>query len=71
MIYARYSTDLQNEKSVEDQIEICRALVVRLGLTVVGVHFDRAKSGASMFGRPGLMKMMQDADAGSLDVADI
>jgi site-specific DNA recombinase len=68
MIYARYSTDLQNEKSVEDQVELCRALAVRLGLVVVGDHFDRAKSGASMFGRPGLMRIMQEAETGSFDV---
>ena len=47
MIYARYSTDLQNEKSVEDQVELCRALAAMLELAVVGSHFDRAKSGAS------------------------
>ena len=68
MIYARYSTDLQNERSVEGQIEFCSAHAVKLGLAVVGHHYDRAKSGASMFGRPGLMKIMQDADAGLFDV---
>ena len=68
MIYARYSTDLQNERSVEDQVEVCKAHAVRLGLTVIGSHYDRAKSGASMFGRPGLMKVMQEAEDGSFDI---
>jgi site-specific DNA recombinase len=68
MIYARYSTDLQNERSVEDQIELCSAHAARLGLAVVGSDFGRAKSGASTFGRLGLARIMQAAEAGSFDV---
>lgn len=68
MIYARYSTDLQNDRSVEDQIELCRAHASRLGLTVVGSDFDRAKSGASTFGRVGLARIMQQAESGGFDV---
>jgi site-specific DNA recombinase len=68
MIYARYSTDLQNDKSVEDQIELCQAYAARLGLTVVGSDCDRAKSGASTFGRPGLARIMKAAESGSFDV---
>lgn len=61
-IYARYSTDLQNDASVEDQIRLCREYAGRLGLTVVAEYHDRAKSGASMFGRPGLASLMQAAE---------
>lgn len=68
VIYARYSTDLQNDQSVEDQIRLCKAHAERLGLNVVGELFDRAKSGASMFGRPGLARLMQKADADEFDV---
>jgi site-specific DNA recombinase len=68
MIYARYSTDFQNDRSVEDQIEFCQAHAARLGLTVIGSDSDRAKSGASTFGRPGLARIMQAAEAGSFDV---
>ncbi|PWE57587.1 recombinase family protein [Metarhizobium album] len=68
VIYARYSTDLQNDASVEDQIRICTALAERQGLSVVGEYHDRAKSGASMFGRPGLASMMQAAEHGAFEV---
>ncbi len=68
VIYARYSTDLQNDQSVEDQIRLCKAHAERLGLIVVGEFSDRAKSGASMFGRPGLAKLMQKADSDTFDV---
>ena len=67
VIYARYSTDLQNDQSVEDQIRLCAGHAQKLGLTVVGEYHDRAKSGASMFGRPGLASMMQAVDLGAFD----
>lgn len=67
VVYARYSTDLQNDKSVEDQINLCKAYAGRLGLTVTREYFDRAKSGASMFGRPGLAELMQAAERGEFD----
>jgi Resolvase, N terminal domain len=68
MIYARYSTDFQNDRSVEDQVELCRAHAARLGLAVIGSDHDRGKSGASTFGRPGLARIMREAEAGSFDL---
>ncbi|WP_276120984.1 recombinase family protein [Pararhizobium qamdonense] len=68
VIYARYSTDLQNDQSVEDQIRLCMGHAERLGVEVTAQFFDRARSGASMFGRPGLSNLMQAAEAGSFEV---
>lgn len=68
VIYARYSTDLQNDKSVEDQFRLCRDFAVRLGADVVKQYSDRAKSGASMFGRPGLADMMTAAERGDFEI---
>jgi site-specific DNA recombinase len=68
VIYARYSTDLQNDRSVEDQIELCKSHAQRVGAEVVGEYFDRAKSGASMFGRPGLAQLMRAAEQGDFHV---
>ncbi len=68
VIYARYSTDLQNDKSVEDQIRLCKGHADRHGFEVVNEFYDRAKSGASMFGRPGLADLMQAAERGEFDV---
>lgn len=67
-VYARYSTDLQNDQSVEDQIRLCQAHASRIGVTVVREGFDRAKSGASMFGRPGLADLIQSAERGEFEV---
>ena len=67
-IYARYSTDLQNEKSVDDQIALCKSYAQKLGLQVVGNDHDRAKSGASIFGRNGLARILEAAKRGEFEV---
>lgn len=54
VIYARYSTDLQNEKSIDDQIALCRSYCDRNSLIAVETFYDKAKSGASRIGRYGL-----------------
>jgi site-specific DNA recombinase len=41
-IYARFSSDLQNDKSVDDQIAFCRDVCARNGMTVVLTFEDRA-----------------------------
>jgi site-specific DNA recombinase len=60
-IYARFSTELQNEKSTEDQIALCRAYAARHQLSIVATFEDKARSGASVFGRDGLMQLMDAA----------
>lgn len=67
-LYARFSTDLQSERSVEDQFALCRDYCVRENLTVVGRYEDRAKSGASVFGRDGLLSLMAEARRQLFDV---
>lgn len=67
-IYARYSTDLQNDQSVEDQFRLCKTHACRIGAEVVAEFSDRAKSGASMFGRPSLSALMQAAERGEFDI---
>lgn len=67
-IYARFSTDLQNDKSVDDQIMLCSEYAVRIGCSVVACYSDKARSGASMFGRPGLADLMESAHEGGFDV---
>jgi Resolvase, N terminal domain len=61
VIYARYSTDLQNERSIEDQITLCKTYAARENLKVVEVYEDRACSGASIMGRDGLLRLLERA----------
>jgi DNA invertase Pin-like site-specific DNA recombinase len=44
-IYARYSSELQSETSIEDQVRVCRARAEREGWAVASVHSDSAVSG--------------------------
>ncbi|TRO87174.1 recombinase family protein [Glycocaulis profundi] len=67
-IYARFSTELQNERSTEDQIDLCRTYAGREGLEIVATFEDKAQSGASMFGRDGLLDLIQQAKAGMFEV---
>ena len=67
-IYARFSTELQNEKSAEDQIVLCEAYARRQQLSVIATFEDKARSGASVFGRDGLMQLMDAARQHSFDV---
>jgi len=67
-IYARFSTELQQERSIEDQFALCRAYAAKNGLDVAGTYDDRARSGASILGRDGLMRMMDAARDGAFDV---
>ena len=46
VIYARYSTDLQNPLSIDDQVALCRKVAERQGWDIVGVESDPAISGA-------------------------
>jgi site-specific DNA recombinase len=66
-IYARYSSDLQSDNSIADQHALCRKYAERNGLEVVRTYADQAKSGASMFGRDGLLDLMADAKARVFD----
>lgn len=36
VIYARYSSDLQSEASIEDQVEICRRYCATMGWKLTG-----------------------------------
>jgi site-specific DNA recombinase len=67
IIYARYSTDRQNDHSIEDQVEVCRRMIEREGWTLLRIYEDRAFSGASRF-RPGYQQLLADAEQRAFDV---
>jgi DNA invertase Pin-like site-specific DNA recombinase len=67
-IYARFSTELQQERSIEDQVELCRSYAARNELEVVAVYDDRARSGASIYGRDGLMRLLDGARDSKFEV---
>ena len=67
VIYARYSTDMQREASIADQIEICRRYIERNGWTLTGHYDDAARTGTTTR-RPGFLRLLADAEAGMFDI---
>src|SRR4051794_12878855 len=65
--YARYSTDIQRDASIEDQFEVCRRLIRERNWTEVGTYADRVTSGASRF-RSGYQQLLADLDSRCFDV---
>lgn len=66
-IYARYSTDLQSDTSIEDQVRICMRFAESKGWQVVQTYSDHAVSGANMM-RPGIQSLMADARSSQFDI---
>ncbi len=66
-IYARYSSDMQREASIEDQIRLCRERSEREGWQIFDCYKDRGISGASLM-RPAVQMLLGDARAGRFQV---
>ena len=67
-VYARFSTDLQNDRSIDDQLELCRTFAKNQSLNPVLTFEDRAQSGASIVGRNGIARLMRAAQEGQYQV---
>ncbi len=71
-IYARYSSDRQQQSSIDDQARQARAQAAREGLTIEDdmVFVDEAISGHGTAGqkRPGFRRLLDAWDAGLVDV---
>ena len=67
-IYARFSSTLQNPRSIEDQIRLCRIKVRDLGAVVGRVYSDPASTGTTTQARPGLGRLLEDAKHGLIDL---
>ena len=52
-LYTRFSSTLQDPRSIEDQLHLCRGRVAALGGAVVSIHADPSSSRTSMHDRPG------------------
>jgi DNA invertase Pin-like site-specific DNA recombinase len=67
-IYARFSTDRQNESSIADQNRVCTEWCDREGVAVAARFEDQGISGAALGNRPGVLAMLQAAQSGRFDV---
>lgn len=66
--YSRYSTDRQNQSSIEGQERLCAKYAAERGWQEVGRYSDAERSGTTTHGRAGLYKMLQAAELGEFDV---
>jgi site-specific DNA recombinase len=67
-IYARFSSENQNERSCRDQIDLCATWAEKQGIEVAASFRDDAISGASTLNRPGLEQLMRAARLARFDV---
>lgn len=70
LIYARYSSLLQNPRSVADQLADCRARAAAEGWTIVGEYHDSEISGAAGLAedqRPGIAALLDRLEQGGID----
>ena len=67
-IYARYSSDLQSEASIEDQVRLCRERGERDGHEIIQVFNDYAISGSNLINRPGILSLMAAAKDGLFEL---
>lgn len=66
-IYARYSSTMQSDRSIEDQMDLCRDYVVREGFREVAAFEDRARTSETLIGRVGLASLLEAASSGEFD----
>jgi site-specific DNA recombinase len=66
-IYARFSSQMQRDASIEDQVRLCKERAERDGWAIVETFVDKAVSGSTML-RPGLQRMMELAARGDFNV---
>ena len=67
VIYARYSSYLKREASIDDQNEVCRRYIDAMGWQLVNSYADAALSGASRH-RPAFQTLIADARKQLFDV---
>ena len=65
-IYARYSSEAQNEISLEDQVQRCQEEIAKRGGRIAGTYTDSAQSGWSL-NRDGFQEMRTAAEHGKFD----
>ena len=69
-IYARYSSDRQKARPLDDQISMAQKFCADRGWRVVHVFTDKIKTGRNTR-RPGFQAMKAEVEAGEVDIVVI
>ncbi len=67
VIYARFSSEKQNEASIEGQLRECLEYANFNGIEVIGNYIDRAQS-AKTDHRPEFQRMIKDSEKKQFDI---
>lgn len=67
-LYARYSSDLQDKRSIDDQLASLRGVLGTRGWNEVAAFGDAGVSGAAIANRPGVLALLAAAEAGTFDI---
>src|SRR6476469_2523033 len=67
-IYARFSSDRQRDRSIDDQVALCQALADRNSWAVSMIYADFAASGSTVHRRPEFSRMLTDAEDHQFDI---
>jgi DNA invertase Pin-like site-specific DNA recombinase len=68
VFYARYSTDLQHEVSIEQQIDVLELFAESRGWNLLQTFTDRAISGTILKKRPGIQALLRRVKEGGVDI---
>ena len=66
-VYARFSSNLESDASIEDQVRQCHRRIEQEGWSLTEVYSDAAISGATTL-CPGYQKLLEDARKGEFDI---
>ena len=70
VIYARFSSNLQNSRSIDDQVAVCRERCEAEGWTIVDIFRDYAIGGGAGVNetqRPGMFDMLELVERGGIE----
>src|SRR6266700_4282842 len=67
-IYARFSSDRQVVRSIDDQVALCQALADRNSWAVAMIYADFAASGSTVHRRPEFSRMLTHAEDHQFDI---
>ena len=66
VIYARYSSDRQNEQSIQGQVDVCTEWAKNNDISIVNMYHDDALTGKTDH-RPAFQQMIKDAKTEKFD----
>lgn len=67
VIYARFSSEMQRDESIDAQARACREYATRNRIQIIGEYVDRAKS-ATSDQRPEFQRMIKDSENGQFGI---